>query len=167
MRLNMRKRDFLLRMACITTWFIQGTLRLDLSDSDKFNYLRSLLERSAYEAIASLTLSAANYRGNRYSGEKIWKQMIIAKYMATLLNTEAVTSDNNLKELCYLYDTIESHIRSLKSLGVESAAYGAMLSSLLLLKLPPDLRLVVSRDVSSDTNLLMENLMKLFENEWL
>ena len=33
----------------------------DFSDVDKFNYLRSLLERSAYDAIAGLTLSAANY----------------------------------------------------------------------------------------------------------
>ena len=33
-----------------------------LSIVDKFNYLRSLLERSAYDAIAGLTLSAANYR---------------------------------------------------------------------------------------------------------
>ena len=33
-----------------------------LSDVDKFNYLRSLLEKSAYDAIAGLTLSAANYR---------------------------------------------------------------------------------------------------------
>ena len=32
-----------------------------LSAVDKFNYLRSLLEKSAYEAIAGLTLSSANY----------------------------------------------------------------------------------------------------------
>ena len=32
-----------------------------LSDIDKFNYLRSLLEKSAYDAIAGLTLSSANY----------------------------------------------------------------------------------------------------------
>ena len=64
--------------------------------------------------------------------------------METLLNTKAMTSDSNLKELRHLYDTIESHIQNLKSLGVEAASYGAMLSSLLLLKLPPDLRLIVS-----------------------
>ena len=33
----------------------------DLSDVDKFNYLRSLLEGSAFAAIRGLTLSAANY----------------------------------------------------------------------------------------------------------
>ena len=33
----------------------------DLSDVDKFNYLKSLLEHTAYEAIAGLALSSANY----------------------------------------------------------------------------------------------------------
>ena len=34
----------------------------DLTDVDKFNYLRSLLERMAYESISGLILSSANYR---------------------------------------------------------------------------------------------------------
>jgi hypothetical protein len=50
---------------------------------------------------------------------------------------------------------------------VEAASYGAMLSSVLLAKLPPDLRLIVSRDVSSDAKLSMENLLKLFEKEFI
>ena len=57
-----------------------------LSDVDKFNYLRSLLERTAYEAIAGLTLSSANYQEaidilKRRFGNK---QMIIAKHMEAL-----------------------------------------------------------------------------------
>lgn len=132
----------------------------DLSDVDKFNYLRLL---SAYDAIAGLTLSAANYREAIEILKKRFgnKQMIIAKHMETLLNAEAVTTDNHLKELHNLYDTTESHIQSLKSLGVEAASYGAMLSSVLLTKLPPDLRLIVSRNVSFDAELSMKNLLKL------
>lgn len=38
----------------------------DLSDVDKFNYLRSLLDGTALDAIAGLTLSSGNYQ--------IWKQ---------------------------------------------------------------------------------------------
>ena len=34
----------------------------DLTDVDKFNYLRSFLECTAYEAIYGLTLSSANYQ---------------------------------------------------------------------------------------------------------
>lgn len=88
--------------------------------------------------------------------------MITAKHMETLLNTEAVFSDNHLKDLRHLYDTTESHIQSLKSLGVEATSYGSMLSSVLL---PPDLKLIVSRRVSSDMEMKIEELLKLFEEE--
>ncbi len=37
-------------------------LNPDLTDIDKFNYLRSLLDHTAYDAIAGLMLSAANYK---------------------------------------------------------------------------------------------------------
>ena len=77
-----------------------------LTDVDKFNYLRSLLERNAHDAIAGLTLSSANYQEaieilqNRFGN----KQLIIAKHMELLLNVEAVQSDQNLKALRRLYD---------------------------------------------------------------
>ena len=66
-----------------------------LTDVDKFNYLRSLLERTTHDAIAGLTLSSANYQEaieilqNRFGN----KQLIIAKHMELLLNVEAVPSD--------------------------------------------------------------------------
>ena len=87
---------------------------------DKFNYLRSLLERTAYEAIAGLTLSAANY----HEAVAILKKR---------------TSAHNLKGLRRLYDDVESHVRRLKALGVTSESYGSLLSSVLLSKLPQDL----------------------------
>lgn len=55
-------------------------------------------------------------------------------------------------------------MRSLKSLGIESASYGALLSPVILAKLPPDLRLIVSRKVS-DSNLDMDTLLSTFEEE--
>ena len=84
--------------------------------------------------------------------------------METLLNEEAVSSDQNLKQLSRLYDNTESHIRSLKSLDVDSTSYGAMLSSVLLNKLPPDIRLIVSRKLSS-TELNMDDLLQTYEEE--
>ena len=133
---------------------------------DKFNYLRSLLERTALDAIAGLTLSAVNYREAVEILQKRFgnKPLIISKHMETLLNVEPVTSDHSLKELRHLFDTIESHLRSLRSLGVESTSYGAMLSPVLLMKLPPELRLIVSRKTSA-TDLSMDNLLETFEEE--
>ena len=137
-----------------------------LSEIDKFNYLRSLLEGAAYDAIAGLALTAVNY------GEAIEiltkrfgnKQLIISKHMESLLHVQAVTSDTHLKDLRKLYDQAEANIRSLKALGVEPVSYGAMLSSVLLSKLPPDLRLIVSRKVAAD-DLDMETLLETFEQE--
>ena len=104
-------------------------------DSDKFNYLRSLFEGTAYDAIAGLTLTAVNY------GEAIEiltkpfgnRQLIISKHMEALLNVQAVASDTHLKDLRKLYDQAEANTKSLKAL------VGAMLSSVFLSKLPSDL----------------------------
>ena len=137
-----------------------------LSEVDKFNYLRSLLERTAYDTIAGLTLSETHYREAIELLQKRFgdKQLIISKHMETLLHMEAVTSDQNLRDLRRLYDHTESHILGLKSLGVEEASYGAMLSPVLLSKLPPDIRLIVSRRTSS-TELSIDDLLKTFQEE--
>ena len=49
---------------------------------DKFNYLCSLLEKSAYDAIAGLTIQL--WRSNRDTEEMIWKQMIMSRHMEIL-----------------------------------------------------------------------------------
>ena len=64
--------------------------------------------------------------------------------MDVLMSMDAVPSDRHLKDLRRLYDNTESHVRSLKSLGVEAASYGASLSPVVLAKLPPKLRLIVT-----------------------
>ena len=81
-----------------------------------------------------------------------------------MLNVSAVTSDHHLRDLRRLYDQLEANIRSLKALGVESESYGAMLSSVLLNKLPPELRLIVSRSISTD-DLDIDKLLKIFKGE--
>ena len=92
-----------------------------LSEIDKFNYLRSLLEGVAYDAIAGLALSAANYGEAVEILKKRFgnRQLIISKHMESLLGVNAVTSDSHLRDLRRLYDQAEANIRSLKALGVE------------------------------------------------
>ena len=117
---------------------------------DKFNYLKSLLACSALEAIAGLTLSASNYGEAIAILERRFgnRQQIIDKHMDQLLNVNPVTSGNNLAGLRHLFNTTETHIRGLKSLGVTANSYGSLLSSVLLKKLPADIRLLISRRVS-------------------
>ena len=52
------------------------------------------------------------------------------------------------------------------ALGVEPKSYSAMISSVLLSKLPPDLRLIVRCKVSAD-DLDRESLLKTFEQEFV
>ena len=63
-----------------------------LSDIDKFNYLRSLLQGPARDAVSGLTLTAANYKEAVSVLEKRFgnKQQIVAKHMDILLNIDPV-----------------------------------------------------------------------------
>ena len=137
-----------------------------LTNTDKFNYLRSLLEHPTLDATVGLTLSAAYYQQAIEILQKRFgnKPLNISKHMETLLSAEPVAPDQSLKELRRLYDTTESHLHSLRSLGTEPTLYGAMLSPVLLMKLPPELCLTVSRKISC-TDLNMDNLLKTFEEE--
>lgn len=101
-----------------------------LATIDKFNYLNSLLEKSASEAIAGLAITNANYEEaigilkTRFGN----KQMIVNKHMDDLINIAPVTANHDLRGLRQLYDLVEVHVRGLKALGVPSESYGSLLS---------------------------------------
>ena len=116
-----------------------------LSEIEKFTYLRTVLEGVAEEAIKGLSLTASNY-GNailileaRFGN----KQQIVSKHMDVLLNMGAVASANDVVPLRPLRNTVESQLRGLHGLGVTSDSYGALLSPVLLKKLPQELRLII------------------------
>ena len=92
------------------------------------------------------------------------RQQIISRHMELLLNLEAVTSQHNIKGLRRLYDTVETHVRSLKNLGVASESYGSLLTSVLLNKLPQELRLIISWRTSED-EWTLDTLMKEVRQE--
>ena len=142
-----------------------------LTEMDKFNYLRSMLRRSAYEAVSGLLLTAANYKEaveilKRRFGNK---QMIVSRHMDALMSLEAVASANNMVGLRRLYDSVETHIRGLESLGVGAETYGSLLSSVLLNKLPTTLKLAISRKLGGEewglNAILREFLMELEARE--
>ena len=133
---------------------------------DKFNYLKSLLSGTALEAVAGLTLSEANYQEavTILNGRFGNRQRIIDKHMDQLLNVSSVTTATNLSGLRRLFDAVENHVRSLKSLGVASESYGSLLSSVLLNKLPEEVRLLISRKVPED-DWSLDSLMKELQDE--
>lgn len=138
----------------------------DLSDIDKFNYLNTLLEGPASEAISGLKITTTNYNEAVAILRKRFgnKQQIITKHMDMLLNIDAVTSQHNLKGLRHLYDVVESQVRGLKSLGVSADTYGSLLSSVLMNKLPQELRLIISRQVREE-EWTLDGIMEITERE--
>ena len=138
----------------------------DLSNVDKFNYLNSLLEASAAEAIAGLKLTSTNYQEavellNQRFGNK---QQIINSHMDSLLQLPAVTSLHDVQGTRRLYDKVESHVRGLKSLGVESESYGNLMISILMQRLPPGLRIIATKKMQEE-DWSMDKLMTLFRQE--
>ena len=70
--------------------------------------------------------------------------------MERLANLPNISSNSNLTEIRQFYDEIESHVRCLDSLNVKSDCYSALLVPMIMGKLSPQLKLVVSRKLRSE-----------------
>ena len=83
--------------------------------------------------------------------------------MDIILHIDPVAS-TSLRALRHLFDRIEANVRGLKSLGVDSETYGSLLSPVLLNKLPSDIRLIASREISEE-DWTLDALLKIVERE--
>ena len=113
------------------------------------------------EAVMRLKLTSVNYSEaiailKRRFGNK---QLII---MDVVLNADAVSSQHNLKDLRHLYDSVETQVHGLRVLGVPSDSYGNLLSSVIMSKLPQELPLIVSREITNK-ELNLDALMRVTE----
>ena len=125
----------------------------DLKDIEKFNYLHSCLEGEAFRTIQGIKLIDKNYPEalevlrKRYGN----KQRIISAHMNELLNMKKVERDSDLQGLRRLYEDIESHVRSSRSLDVDDDNHGSLLTPIIMERLPHQLKLTISRQVGDDT----------------
>ena len=81
--------------------------------------------------------------------------------MDALIHVDTVSSPHNVRRLRRLYEIVESNIKSLASLGVDSGSYGGLFASVLISKIPPELKLIVTRKMGDDDwdlNALMTTL---------
>ena len=123
-------------------------LNNDLSNIEKMNFLVNYVEGEAESVIKGLLLSHDNYKIAKEMLEERFgdEQILISTHMTKLLSLETVTNIDDVKRLRHLYDEIETHFRSLSSLGrLDPKSYGSMLTPVLLSKNPDDLKLVNSR----------------------
>ena len=137
-----------------------------LSDVNKFRHLKSLLEGPAAAVISGIPASNANYfeaidlLKNRFAQ----KQIIINAHMESLQNLKQVSSERDVKALRKLYDSIETNVRSLKSLGVDFTQYGVLLIPMLMTKIPEEIRLMITRLTKKD-DWALDGFLKIFLQE--
>ena len=89
-------------------------------------------------------------------------KLLQATFIDSLLKLKPTSDSKDTKSLRNLYDSIEKCIRNLKSLGITSL--GPMLIPCILQKLPEEIRLVVTKNITGD-RWDFDEVLKLFNNE--
>ena len=114
-----------------------------LSDVDKSNYFKKLLEGPAAQAIQGLPMVEANYESavvellkDRYGNQ----QKIISSCLEPSVKPQACSSDK-ARQLRMIYDHVNVQVRSLKALEVTSEHYGSRLLPIIMSRIPENLRL--------------------------
>ena len=102
--------------------------RTDLTNIEKFTYLRSLLDKTALQAIERFFLTAENYTAAwRLLNERFGNEQIsISSYMNKILNISPVYLPN-VRSFRELYDNVESNLRALENFGVSYEQFGSLL----------------------------------------
>ena len=96
-----------------------------MSNSTKMNYLLTYLEGDALSVVQNIPMTDANYftcvdlLKDRFGRE----DFIIDAYMDALNNMPSVVAAD-VSSLRRFYDSLESYIRALETLGVPSDGYG-------------------------------------------
>ena len=139
----------------------------ELSDVERFSYLKGLLTGPAAATVAGLALTESNYQNavellkTRFAN----KQVIVNCHMDRLMNIAPLNSGANVNKLRAMLDEVETQVRGLSSLGISSKDYGSLLVSVLFKdKLPNDIKLLIGRKLSSE-NWTLENVLKILRVE--
>lgn len=139
-------------------------LNQGLTDVQKFNYLRSLLEGDAAKTVSGFSLTNANYsKAIELLTERFGqKHRIIQAYMHALLQLPAPSK--YLSSLRDYYDSLETYVRGLESLGESQQNYGSLLVPVIMSKLPAEIRQHIVRENGSD-NWIIDDLRRALHKE--
>ncbi|XP_060594283.1 uncharacterized protein LOC132748688 [Ruditapes philippinarum] len=136
----------------------------NLTEVQKFNYLKTQLEGSAAQVIQGFALTHANYiQAVDLLKERFGQShKIIHAYIQALLNLPAPS--NTLHSMRNYYDKLEAYIRGLESLGQCQNTYGTLLVPVIIDKLPAEIRKSLARENGSD-KWSLESLRKALYRE--
>ena len=130
----------------------------------KFNYLKAQLQGDAARAIAGLPLTERNYQHSIELLKERFGQphKLINAHMQALL--DMANPNTSLTSLRLFYDTIATHTRALGSLGKSKEVYGDLLVSVILKKLPIEVRRNLARE-QPNTEWTFDDLTKAILKE--
>ena len=138
-----------------------------LENITKFSYLKGVLKGQALSSISGLPLTSDSYEAAvkilqmRFGN----KQLLINTHIEKLLSIPIISNVNEIKKLREAYDVIEVSTRNLKTLDVETKEYGPVLISLVMTKLPAEIKLVISRAMSFNEKWDVDELIEMLRKE--
>ena len=133
----------------------------------KFTYLKSYLTGPARAAIDGISLVEANYdEAVQILHERFGnKQLLISTNIGKLINLPVVCANDSVEKLRDMYNKIEFCVRNLKTLEVSKEQYASVLVSLVMSKIPEDIRLVITRVMPLNEEWDTEQFLDVFRKE--
>ena len=109
-----------------------------LKNITKFNYLTSYLKGPGKAAISGILITESNYFEAVELLQKRFgnKQILITSNIDQLLSITPGNNINETKKSRQLLDKVESTVRNLKSLDIDTKQYGLVLVSIVMNKFP-------------------------------
>ncbi|KAK8774839.1 hypothetical protein V5799_010628, partial [Amblyomma americanum] len=119
----------------------------DLTDTDRFHYLRASVTGDAAAALAGLPSTSRCYNDaiqllrKRFGNEELLAQ----EHLKSLIDLKPVRSSDDVRGLRRLYDTLAAHIRGLEVLGRKLDTFSSMLLPIAQRAMPQDILLDFNR----------------------
>ncbi|KAK8761297.1 hypothetical protein V5799_027436 [Amblyomma americanum] len=128
----------------------------DLTDTDRFHYLRASVTGDAAAALAGLPSTSRCYNDaiqllrKRFGNE----ELLVQEHLKSLIDLKPVRSSEDVRGLRRLYDTLAAHIRGLEALGRKLDTFSSMLLPIAQRAMPRDILLDFNRRCVADTDRL-------------
>lgn len=139
----------------------------DLTNVDKFNYLRSYLKGVASDSIKGFSLTNSNYEAAVETLKERFgkKTVIINSHLNKLLNLTPVKRSSDIFALRKLFDNCQTEIRNLEALGIKDEYYSTLLCPILIKLLPSDIVLEIAKKYGSDEEWKVSEILQILKVE--
>lgn len=138
-----------------------------LNDSEKLNYLKSLLEKEALDTIRGVRLIDASYG---YAVDTLKRKygrtdVILSNHVNALLRLPRVERANDTHHLRKLFEKVEFHVRGIESFGKTAETYDTIVVPFLLTRLPEEIILQWNRQNPSSIEVSLCSLLEFLRIE--